>query len=103
MNVLHGEDNVISLIFIQLKEQRELYKKYGEVVELDGTYKILKLSLALHPILVEDNWIGIVQPVAYFFVKEVTTESIMEGLSIFAAVSLTKLLLCCINCFHNLY
>ena len=102
VKVLHGEDNVISLIFIQRKQQRELYKKYGEVVELDGTYKILKLSMALYTILVEDNY-GIGQPVAYFFVKEETTESIMEGLSIFAAVSLKKLLLCYINCFHNLH
>ena len=102
VKVLHGEDNVISLIFIQRKQQRELYKKYGEVVELDGTYKILKLSMALYTILVEDNY-GIGQLVAYFFVKEETTESIMEGLSIFAAVSLKKLLLCYINCFHNLH
>ena len=102
VKVLHGEDNVISLIFIQLKQQRELYKKYGEVVELDGTYKILKLSMALYTILVEDNY-GIGQLFAYFFVKEETTESIMEGLSIFAAVSLKKLLLCYINCFHNLH
>ena len=102
VKVLHGEDNVISLIFIQRKQQRELYKKYGEVVELDGTYKILKLSMALYTILVEDNY-GIGQLFAYFFVKEETTESIMEGLSIFAAVSLKKLLLCYINCFHNLH
>lgn len=37
LKVVHDEDNEVAQIFIQTKEQRELFKKFGELVEIDGT------------------------------------------------------------------
>lgn len=41
--------------------------------------------MGLCSILIEDNF-GLGQPVAYFFIREETTQSIMEGLQHFAKV-----------------
>lgn len=85
VKVLYDETNTISLKYVQLSQQRDLYKNYGEVVLLDGTYNVDKLAMPLYTLLVEDNF-GVGQPVAYFFIREETTEWIMEGLRIFAAL-----------------
>ena len=45
VKVVHDEDNEVVQIFIQSQEQRELFKKFGEVVEIDGTYKVDKAGM----------------------------------------------------------
>ena len=85
IKVLHDENNIVTLIYVQLQQQRELYKKNGEVLMLDGTYNIWKSKKPLFTMLVEDSF-GIGQLVAYFFVKEETTASIMDGLELFKLV-----------------
>ena len=79
------ENREVKMIFIQLREQRELYEKFGELVQLDGTYKMVKCGMALYTILVEDNH-GVGQPVCYIFLKEETKDSITAALKEFAQV-----------------
>ncbi|KZR99524.1 Uncharacterized protein APZ42_004573, partial [Daphnia magna] len=95
VKIVHDEDNEVVQIFIQSQEQRELFKKFGEVVEIDGTYKVDKAGMPLYTIVIEDNF-GIGQPICYMFLREETTASIFAGLEIFAKhndVSKTKVVL----------
>ncbi len=86
VKVFHEEgSNDVNLIYIQLPEQMALYKKYGEVILLDATYKVNKLAMSLFTLLVVDNF-GVGQPVAYFFVKNEDTENVTAGLKVFAEV-----------------
>lgn len=87
VKIVHDEDNEVVQIFIQSQEQRELFKKFGEVVEIDGTYKVDKAGMPLYTIVIEDNF-GIGQPICYMFLREETTASIFAGLEIFAKVIL---------------
>jgi hypothetical protein len=79
------ENNEVAQIFIQTKEQRELFKKFGDLVEIDGTYRVTKIGMPLYTILVEDNF-GIGQPICYMFLREETTMSIKTSLHLFAEV-----------------
>jgi ribosomal protein L25 (general stress protein Ctc) len=45
VKIVHDEDNEVVKIFIQSQEQRKLFKKFGEVVEIDGTYKVDKAGM----------------------------------------------------------
>jgi len=38
-------DGEVQSIYIQLHEQRELYVKYGEVIQIDGAYRLPRTSL----------------------------------------------------------
>jgi hypothetical protein len=87
VKVLHNADGEVVAIYIQLDKQRKLYKKYGKVVELDGTYRITKAGFALYHLLVKDNN-GDGQPVAKFFIKEETTEAISACLKVFSEVNI---------------
>jgi hypothetical protein len=85
VKVLHDPEGEVTAIFVQLEKQRKLYKMYGKVVEVDGTYNIDQAGFALYHLLIEDNN-GDGQPVAMFFIREETTEAISECLRIFAEV-----------------
>lgn len=85
VKVLHDPEGEVTAIFVQLEKQRKLYKMYGKVVEVDGTYNIEQAGFALYHLLIEDNN-GDGQPVALFFIREETTEAISECLRIFAEV-----------------
>lgn len=80
------ENDEVSLIFIQLREQRELYQKYGEMIQIDGTYKVVKVAMPLYSVVVEDNF-GVGQPVGYMFVRDENAENIKAALKIFAEVT----------------
>ena len=41
IKICHDEDDTITLIYIQLAAQRQLFKKYGEMAQVDGTYGVL--------------------------------------------------------------
>lgn len=73
------------MIYIQLREQRELFSKFPEAIQLDGTHRTNKIDMPLYTIIVKDNF-GIGQPACYFFVREETTERIKLGLTHFAKV-----------------
>jgi hypothetical protein len=75
IKVLQNKENEVSAIFVQLEQQRKIYNKYGTVIELDGTYKTKNAGFALYHLLIHDNN-GDGQPVAFFFVKEETTDAI---------------------------
>lgn len=85
VKVIHNDENVVTLIYLQLKEQPLMYQNFGEVIQLDGTYQVTKLGMTLYTLLLEDNF-GKGQPVVYFFVNEETTENITCDLQLFAAV-----------------
>lgn len=85
IKVLHNSDGEVAAIFVQLEKQRQLYKTYGNVIELDGTYKTTKAGFSLYHLLIEDNN-GDGQPVAMFLVKEETTDSISTCLEVFSEV-----------------
>ncbi|KZS05694.1 Uncharacterized protein APZ42_031049 [Daphnia magna] len=92
IKVLHNSDGEVAAIFVQLEKQRQLYKTYGNVIELDGTYKTTRAGFSLYHLLIEDNN-GDGQPVAMFFVKEETTDSISTCLEVFSEnndISVTK-------------
>lgn len=85
VKVVHDENNEVAQILIQTKEQRELFKKFGDLVEIDGTYRVTKTDMPVYTILVEDNF-GVGQPIGYLFLREETTISIKTSLQLFAEV-----------------
>lgn len=74
-----SEEKVVSSIFIQLHQQKQLYVKYGRVLQMDGTYKTNNNGFALYTLLCEDNN-GTGQPIAFFFIKEETEMQISNNL-----------------------
>lgn len=89
INFETDENDEVNLIFIQLREQHELFLKFPEALQLDGTHKTNNIDMPIYTILIKDNF-GLGQPVCYFFVREETTETIKAGLTYFAKVNLTK-------------
>jgi hypothetical protein len=58
-----------------LEQQRKIYKVYGTVIELDGTYKTTNADFTLYHLLIHDNN-GDGPPVAFLFVNKETTDAI---------------------------
>lgn len=88
-NVVHVDtdaEGIVTFIYIQLAEQRKLFERFHETVQLDATHQTNKVGMPLYTLLVQDNF-GLGQPVCYFFVKEETKERILAGLRIFGCVS----------------
>ena len=69
--VLDDEEKGIELMFLQSNSQRECFKKFPELILLDGTYKINHAGMALYDVLVEDGC-GNSRIVAYCFVTQET-------------------------------
>lgn len=65
VSITTDDKGEIRCLFIQLAEQRKLYQKYGEVLQLDGTHNITKLAMPLYTLVVQDNF-GVGQPDAFF-------------------------------------
>ena len=63
-----------------------MYQRYGEMIEIDGTYKTNLISMPLYTILCEDNY-ELGQPVAFYFVRDEKRSNIDAGLEIFSQVS----------------
>ena len=40
VKVWHDEENIIELIYIQLKQQRQLYKLFPEMIQIDLTHGV---------------------------------------------------------------
>jgi hypothetical protein len=85
VNVTTKENSKIRCLYIQLAAQRQLYQKYGEVLQLDNTHNITQLAMPLYTLLVQDNF-GVGQPVPFFLTEE-TEEMIATGLKFFCDVS----------------
>jgi MULE transposase domain len=84
VDVLHNANNV-EAICIQSTAQKKLFAKYGDVFQMDGTYKTNKLGWALYSILVSDgNCVG--QPVYHFLLKEENKDMIRQCLTAFSKV-----------------
>jgi hypothetical protein len=80
------DDNNINLICVQLSKQKELYRLYGQTLELDGTYCTNVQGMPLYTLLIEDNH-GIGQPIYYAWMKQETTDFITLALRTFAEVN----------------
>ncbi|KAI9553803.1 hypothetical protein GHT06_019071 [Daphnia sinensis] len=65
VNVTSDENGEIKCIFVQLSEQRRFYKRYGEVLQLDGTHSVTNTPMPLYTLIVKENY-GVGQPVAFF-------------------------------------
>lgn len=86
VKVLHGEDNVIDIIYVQIQVHRDLYKQFGEIVQLDSTYRTNRTAMPLYTLMVVDNF-WVVQPaVAIIFMKDENTQNIQTSLELFAKV-----------------
>jgi hypothetical protein len=40
VKVMDDEENNFTIICVQLSKKKDLFRKYGHVIELDGTYRI---------------------------------------------------------------
>ena len=52
LKLLKNLNNVVQTIFIQLEEQRRMYQRNGEMIEIDGTYKTNLISMKM---MIEDS------------------------------------------------
>ena len=87
VKIAKDSKGVITIIYIQLKIQKKWYNLFGEVCQLDGTYRLLRICMySLYTVMVSDNN-GNGQPVAFFLVRDETKKSIKQGLKMFAKVS----------------
>ena len=73
------------MIYIQTPRQKELYMRYGELLHLDGTYRVNKINFPLYTLLIEDNF-GIGQAVGHAFLRNETVNDILEFLACFSRV-----------------
>ena len=62
--IAHSEDNKFEALYMQTAEQRKIFAKYGEVLQLDAAYKTNNMRYPLFTLLVEDGD-GLGQPVAF--------------------------------------
>ncbi|EFX69283.1 hypothetical protein DAPPUDRAFT_258844 [Daphnia pulex] len=95
VNVIFDEQGDVTCIFVQLAAQRILYQQYGESVQIDATHGATDVPMPLYTLIVTNNFV-VGQPVAFFFVREETTENISIGLKQFAEnndVSVTHVVL----------
>ena len=89
VQVLHDQDNEVQGIFFQTESQRKLYPIIGKVLIMDGTHGTNNVDFTLYHLLGEDNN-GNSQPIAQYFTKTETKESIGEFLRIFSEVKNKK-------------
>lgn len=80
-----GESSELMCLCIQFGSQRELFTKFPEVLQFDGTYRINKWKLPLYTLLATDNN-GKGCPICFLFVAEETICCIKRGLQLFASV-----------------
>jgi hypothetical protein len=85
IKVILDSNDVITHIYIQLAIQKDLFVKFGHLVQYDGTHRTNKCGMPLYTLLIEDNF-GVGQPVAYCFMREETSDSIRLALETFAKV-----------------
>jgi hypothetical protein len=85
VNVIFDEQGDVTCIFVQLAAQRILFQQYGEYIQIDATHGATDVPMPLYTLIVTNNF-DVCQPVAFFFVREETTENISIGLKQFAEV-----------------
>jgi hypothetical protein len=86
VKVHYDADGIVSMIYLQTPSQRDMFCRYGKLLQLDGTYKITKVNFPLYTLLVEDSF-GVGQPVAHAFLRNETTDDILQFLRYFAKVN----------------
>ncbi len=82
-------ENNVTVICVQLSKQKDLFRRYGHVIELDGTYRTNMQGMPLYTLLVEDNY-DVGKPICYMWIKQETTKFIKSALQIFAEVNNIK-------------
>lgn len=86
VHVGHDDNNVVSSIYVQLAEQRQLYQRFVEMIQIDGTHNTVAIGMPLYTFLIQDNC-GVGQPVAFFYVRSETQDMINQGMKLFSEVS----------------
>ena len=89
VQLVHDSEKEVEGIFFQTESQRKLYPTIGKVLIMDGTHGTNNSGYTLYHLLGEDNN-GESQPLAQYFTKTKTKESIGEFLRIFSEVKLRK-------------
>ena len=87
VEIRHDVDGEIESIYMQSSAQRDLYSTYGEMFQIDGTYKTNKYGMALYTMLIEDNH-GVGQPVCSILLKFEDKRMIMDSFEMFSKVIL---------------
>lgn len=81
----YDAEGLITIIYIQTTRQKELNMRYGELLQLDGTYKVNKINFPLYTLLIEDNF-GVGQAVGHAFLRNETVNDVLEFFRCFARV-----------------
>lgn len=79
------ENGEVNMIMLQHARQREVFKHFGQMLQIDSAYSINKSKFPICNLLVRNNF-GRGIPVAHAFLRNETKASIMELLRLFAKV-----------------
>ena len=69
ISIVTNEDGELQLLLLVTSDMKELYRKFPEVLFIDGTYSVNKLRFPLYTVLVEDGN-GNGRVVGYCFVSD---------------------------------
>ena len=75
ISIVTNEDGELQLLLLVTSDMKELYRKFPEVIFIDGTYSTNKLRFPLYTILVEDGN-GNGRVVGYCFVSDERQETL---------------------------
>lgn len=81
--MLENDNHSFQALFFQTDRQRAIFAKYGEMVQLDATYKTNNMRYPLYTLLVEDGH-GVGQPVAFGLLAREDQNHIEHFLNYFA-------------------
>ena len=82
----HTEDGHISYIYVQISEAKYFFKKYGEILMIDSTYRLNSLNMPVYIFMASDQ-LGNGRVVAAAVVASETCEILEEVFSEFASVN----------------
>ena len=89
VNIVRDDDGFTSVIFIQTSDMKATFKKYGELLFLDSTYKINKNKMPVYNFMNPDsNNKGKI--CAHAIVMNESSENVENLLTIFSANNDTK-------------
>ena len=82
VDICTEEDNTTSIIFLQTKSMKEIFKEYGSVIFLDSTYRVNRRNMPLYVFMIMDgDQCGHV--VAYALVLNESAENVKNVLNLF--------------------
>jgi len=80
--IVQSDDNKFEALYLQTDDQQRVFAKYGEILQLDVTYKTNNMSYPLFTLVVEDGD-GVGQPVALVLIAREDQVHIEQCLNYF--------------------